>query len=153
MKIIDYFSCDNKELWLKQIEECDWDAGKYLAYLLKTDALNELVGKGSRVLMLTEGEELISFCTLAPLDDVQPTDLTPWMGWIYTFPKHRGKRCAGELFAYAEKLARAEGHSAIHISTNHIGLYEKYGYEFYKNEKDVGGEDTRVYIKRLTEEK
>ncbi len=153
MKIIEYFSCDNKELWLKQIEECDWDAGKYLAYLLKTDALNELVGKGSRVLMLTEGEELISFCTLAPLDDVQPTDLTPWMGWIYTFPSHRGKRCAGRLFEYAEEIAKSEGAEAVHISTNHIGLYEKYGYEFYQNAKDVEGEDTRVYIKRLTKEK
>ena len=149
MKIIEYFSCDNKELWLKQIEECDWDAGKYLAYLLKTDSLSELVGKGSRVLMLTEGEELISFCTLAPLDDVQPTDLTPWMGWISTFPQYRGKRLAGELLAYGERLAEKDGATHIHISTNHIGLYEKYGYEFYMNALDVEGEETRVYRKKL----
>ena len=151
MKIIEYSSCDNKALWLKQIEGCDWGAGQYLAYLLKTDGLSKLVGEGARVLLLTEGEELISFCTLAPLDDVQPTDLTPWMGWIYTFPAYRGKRCAGRLFEYAEGQAIADGAKAIHISTNHIGLYEKYGYEFYKNAKDVEGEDTRIYIKRLTE--
>lgn len=151
MEIKEYFSCENKELWLGQMESCDWDAGKYLAYLLRSDGLFKLVGEGARVLMLTEGEELVSFCTLAPFDDVQPTELTPWMGWIYTFPEYRGRRCAGRLFAYAEELARAEGAKAIHISTNHIGLYEKYGFEFYKNEKDVEGEDTRVYIKRLSE--
>ena len=149
MKVVEYFSCENKALWLKQIEACDWDAGKYLAYLLKSGGLCDLVGEGSRVLMLTDGEELISFCTLAPFDDVQPTDLSPWIGWIYTFPSNRGKRCAGLILGYAEGLAKSEGAEAIHISTNHIGLYEKYGYQFYKNAKDVEGEDTRVYVKRL----
>ena len=41
----------------------------------------------------------------------------------------------------------------VHISTNHDGLYEKYGYEFYTMEKDVEGEDTKVYIKRLRDKK
>ena len=151
MEFIEYFSAENKEHWLKKIEECDWDAGKYLAYLLKSDGLFELVGEDSKVLMLTDGEELISFCTLARYDDVQPTELTPWIGWIYTFPSFRGKRLAGELLSYAECLAREGGAEAVHISTNHDGLYEKYGYEFLKYEKDVEGEDTKVYVKRLKE--
>lgn len=37
----------------------------------------------------------------------------------------------------------------IYISTNHIGLYEKYGYEFFQMMKDVGGEDSRVYRKAM----
>lgn len=148
MRIIEYYLSDQKELWLSKIEACDWDAGKYLAYLLRTDKLCGLVGEGARVLMLTDGDELISFCTLAKYDDVQPTELTPWIGWIYTFPKYRGKRYAGRLLEYAEGLAKCEGARAVHISTNHDGLYEKYGYEFYKYERDVEGEPTKVYIKR-----
>jgi GNAT superfamily N-acetyltransferase len=149
MEFLEYFSSENKEHWLQKIEECDWDAGKYLAYLLKTNGLFDLVGEGSRVLMLTDGDELVSFCTLAKYDDVQPTELTPWSGWIYTFPAYRGRRLAGKLLEYAENLARKDGAVALHISTNHDGLYEKYGYEFLKYEKDVEGEDTKVYIKRL----
>ena len=149
MEFLEYFSSENKEHWLSKIESCDWDAGKYLAYLLKTNGLSNLVGEGSRVLMLTDGDELISFCTLAKYDDVQPTELTPWSGWIYTFPAYRGRRLAGKLLEYAENLARKDGAVALHISTNHDGLYEKYGYEFLKYEKDVEGEDTKVYIKRL----
>lgn len=149
MEFLEYFSSKNKEHWLSKIEGCDWDAGKYLAYLLKTNGLFDLVGEGSRVLMLTEGDELVSFCTLAKYDDVQPTELTPWSGWIYTFPAYRGRRLAGKLLEYAENLARKDGAVALHISTNHDGLYEKYGYEFLKYEKDVEGEDTKVYIKRL----
>lgn len=149
MEFLEYFSSENKEHWLSKIEGCDWDAGKYLAYLLKTNGLSNLVGEGSRVLMLTDGDELVSFCTLAKYDDVQPTELTPWSGWIYTFPAYRGRRLAGKLLEYAENLARKDGAVALHISTNHDGLYEKYGYEFLKYEKDVEGEDTKVYIKRL----
>lgn len=149
MEFLEYFSSENKGHWLQKIEGCDWDAGKYLAYLLKTNGLFDLVGEGSRVLMLTDGDELVSFCTLAKYDDVQPTELTPWSGWIYTFPAYRGRRLAGKLLEYAENLARKDGAVALHISTNHDGLYEKYGYEFLKYEKDVEGEDTKVYIKRL----
>lgn len=149
MKFLEYFSCDNKDHWLKQISECDWDAGKYLAYLLSTNGLDQLVGDGSRVLMIADGDKLAAFCTLAKYDDVQPTDLTPWTGWIYTFPTFRGRRLAGKLLEYAEGLARDDGATALHISTNHDGLYEKYGYEFYTMAKDVEGEDTKIYIKRL----
>ena len=116
---------------------------------IKENKLDELVGGNSRVLMLVDGENLISFCTLAKLDDVQPTDLTPWIGFVYTYPEYRGKRLAGELLTFAEKLAKQDGATDVYISTNHIGLYEKYGYEFFTEAKDVEGEDTRVYRKKL----
>ncbi len=32
------------------------------------------------MLLLTDGDELVSYCTYAKKDDIQPTDLTPWMG-------------------------------------------------------------------------
>ena len=126
----------------------DWGAAHYLCYLLKENKLDELVGK-ARVLMLVENDELISFCTLAKMDDVQPTDLTPWIGWLYTFPSYRGKGYAHDLISHAENLAKDDGATHTHISTNHIGLYEKYGYELFGIMKDIEGEDTRVYVKKL----
>ena len=44
------------------------------------------------------------------------------------------------------------GREYIYISTNHTGLYEKYGYEFFQMDKDIGGEDSRVYRKALSVE-
>ena len=149
MEFLEYFSTENKNHWLEKISQCDWDAGQYLAYLLKSNGLFDLVGENSRVLLLTEGDELISFCTLAKYDDVQPTELTPWIGWIYTVPAFRGKRLAGKLLEYAESLAKDDCAEAVHISTNHDGLYEKYGYEFLRYDKDVEGEDTKIYVKRI----
>jgi len=51
--------------------------------------------------------------------------------------------------AYAEQLAAAEGRENIYISTNHVGLCEKYGYAFLQVMKDIGGEDSRVYVKHI----
>lgn len=149
MKIIEYFEAENKEYWQEKIGESDWGAGKYLAQLLREGKLKGLVGENARVLMLVDGEALASFCTLAEKDDIQPTLLTPWVGWVYTFPAYRGRHCAGQLLQHAEALAREEGMQNIYISTNHVGLYEKYGFEFYQMMKDIEGEDSRVYVKPL----
>ncbi len=149
MNIIEYFSTDNKEYWLSKIKESDWEAGQFLYELLKNQKLKENVGENTKVLMLTEGGDLISFCTFADKDDIQPTELTPWIGWVYTFPHYRGHRYVGKLLSYAEALAKTDGINSIYISTNHNGLYEKYGYEFFEMMKDMHGEDSRVYVRYL----
>lgn len=102
-------------------------------------------------MLLIDRDELISFCTYAEKDDIQPTDLTPWMGFVYTFPEHRGHHYAGLLMNEALKLAKADGMSEIYISTNHVGLYEKYGCEFKTEMTDMNGEPFRVYVKRIKE--
>ena len=149
MDIIEYFSTDNKEYWLSKIKESDWGAGQFLYELLKNHKLKEYVGENTKVLMLVDGENLISFCTFAEKDDIQPTELTPWIGWVYTFPHYRGHRYVGKLLSYAEALAKTDGINRIYISTDHNGLYEKYGYEFFEMMKDMHGEDSRVYVRYL----
>ena len=132
-------------------EKCDWDAGQYLYRLLRNGELKSLAGKTALVPMLIEEEtnKLVAFCTFAPLDDIQPTCLTPWIGFVYTFQVFRGHRYAGKLLGYAESLATVMGKEYVYISTGHTGLYEKYGYDFWKIQKDVSGNDSRVYRKAL----
>ena len=149
MKIIEYFTTENKEHWLNEIGKSDWGAGKYLYQLLRDNNLKSLVGETALVPMLVDGDKLIAFCSFAPLDDIQPTDMSPWIGFAYTFPQYRGHHYLGQLLDYAECIAAIMGKDYIYISTGHIGLYEKYGYEFFKMDKDIGGEDSRVYRKAL----
>lgn len=145
MQVINYFTCDRPAYWLEQIKKSDWGAGQFLYELLSENKFKDAVGEKSMVLMLTDGDALVSFCTYAEKDDIQPTELTPWVGFVYTFPEYRGRRSVGELFAEVEKLAKAEQVRDIYISTNHIGLYEKYGCEFYQMMTDMDGGPSRVY--------
>lgn len=149
MKVIEYFSADNKQHWLDEMRRSDWGGGQYLCALLEENKLKSLVGETALVPLLVDGERLAAFCTLAPLDDVQPTELSPWIGFVYTFPAYRGRRLAGVLLDWAESVATIMGKEYVHISTNHVGLYEKYGYDFFRMDKDVEGELTRVYRKAL----
>ena len=149
MQVIEYFSCDRPEYWLSQIGKSDWEAGKFLHELLSKKILSDIVGEHPKVLMLTDGDELISFCTYSEKDDIQPTPLTPWMGFVYTFPQYRGHRYVGKLFQAIKKIAKAENVHDIFISTNHTGLYEKYGCEFYQMMNDVNDEPSRVYRKHI----
>ena len=130
MQIIEYFKAENKDHWLSEIKKSDWSAGQYLYELLTTNKMKDLTGETTKVLLLTDRDNLASFCVYAEQDDIQPTDLTPWIGFVYTYPQYRGNHYAGKLIEYAEGLAKDEGYKRTHISTGHVGLYEKYGYRF-----------------------
>ena len=99
--------------------------------------------------MLVEEDKLLSFCTLAEKDDIKNTILSPWIGFVYTFPQYRGNRYMGLLIDEAIKLAKKNRNKNIYISTNAIGLYEKYGFEFYQILKDLEDKDSHVYIKQI----
>lgn len=149
MDIIEYFASENKEHWIKEIDKSGWAAAKFLVYLLRENKLKELTGETARLLLLTQGDKLVSFCTLAPRDEIDTDELHPWIGFVFTFEEFRGQRCAGKLLGFAEKLAKENGAENIYISTDHVGLYEKYGYEFMCIMENIRGEDCRVYTKKL----
>ena len=149
MQIIDFYKCDDKAHRLSQIKAADWSAAVFLYDILCSKRFYEMFGDMSRLLLLTDGDRLVSFCTLAQHDEIYPTTLTPWVGFVYTFPEYRGKRCAGQLIAYAKTFARQQGHEYLYISTDHTGLYEKYGFEYMTDMKTISGDIARVYAARL----
>ena len=149
MDILDLERTVRPEWWLKQMKECDWIAGQFLYTLLKEERFHRLYGEKAQVLILADGPKLAAFCTYAEKDDIQPTELSPWMGFVYTFPEHRGHRYVGKLFEAIERIAKAEGISEVYISANHIGLYEKYGCTFRTLMDDMDGKPSRVYVKKI----
>ena len=149
MQVIDFFDSRRQPHWLEEIRRSDWSAGAFLADLISKGTFFDAVGEKSKVLLLTEGDELISYCTYAEKDDIQPTELTPWIGFVYTFPEHRGHHYIGKLFEEIERIAEEDGISEVFLSTNHTGLYEKYGFEFKAIMNDMDGAPSRVYVKRI----
>ena len=149
MRIVKFCELENKEIYLEKLENCPWDAGKYLGYLLKSGELKKLCGEHTEVYCLLIDEELVSFCTLADFDDIQPTSLTPWIGFVYTYENYRGNRYSIKLMEVCEQVCRENKVEYVYVSTNHIGLYEKGGYEFFQIMKDIEGSDSRVYRKKL----
>ena len=145
MRVVEFYSIKDKEYWINQIKKSDWIAGQFLYKLLSINELKKLCGEKTKVLLLTDNRQLVSFCTLAEADDVRDSGIGPWIGFVYTFPQYRGHRHMGILLNAAYELAKEDGAGHIYISTCETGLYEKYGYSFYQIMKDRNGEDSRVY--------
>ena len=149
MNVIRYFESGCRAHWLAQIGKSDWSAGGLLYRLLESGAFFDALGEGSDVLLLVEDDTLISYCTFAKKDDIQPTELSPWVGFVYTFPAYRGHRYVALLFEEADRLARQAHIPRIYVSTNHVGLYEKYGCTYLTQAKDLEGEWSRIYVRNV----
>lgn len=147
MEIIEYFETKNQEHWREEIRKSDWRAAAFLYELLSENRFRNLLGETSELLLLTDGEKLVAFCTYAERDEIEDPDLTPWVGFVYTFPEYRGARRMGILLDHAYDLAKKEGQKVIYISTEEEGLYEKYGYTYWQDMTDWNGGTSRVYRK------
>ena len=145
MEILSYYTAGNPEYWLEQIGKSDWRAARYLRGILKEGRFREQYGLSSDILLLADGDRLASFCTLAEKDEIPDTELTPWIGFVYTFPDYRGQRLAGKLISKARETVRESGKDFLYISSEETGLYEKYGAEYRTMMRTRFGEDTRVY--------
>lgn len=150
MKIIEYFASDNKEHWKEQILLGDWQAAKFLFKLLNdTQKFDKLLGVGGKLFLLIDRENIVSFVTLTRQDCIRDGNMYPWLGFLYTYPDCRGNRYSEKLLSHAEEQVKSDNHSIVYLATDHIGLYEKYGYTYLETRKDYSGEDARIYYKKL----
>ena len=149
MKIYDMEDLAQQKQWEEKIRECDWAAAKLLSALLAQGKFHELLGDGS-LLVLADGEKLVSFLTLTKKDCIADDTLFPWIGFVFTAPEYRGNRYSGRLIGYACEKAKEKGFDKAYIATDHVGLYEKFGFTYMENRIDIYGDDSRIYMKELS---
>ena len=147
MQIIDYFESEKQPVLMEKIAAADWSAARFLVELLTKGTFDDTLGGWGHLFLLMDGEELVSFVTLTGQDAVRDERLTPWIGFVFTRPEYRGHRYAGQVLFHAENCAATRGYTRVYIATDHVGLYEKYGYVYQENRLDCWGDDMRVLYK------
>lgn len=147
MRIIDYYKDARQEHWLSQIRLVEWRAARLLETLLTEGTFHEVLGEGT-LYLLADGDTLVSFLTLTERDCIDDASLTPWIGFVHTAPEYRGQRCAGRLLDHAARMAGEQDVPQVYICTDHVGLYEKYGFVYMENRMSIYGEDSRVLVRR-----
>lgn len=76
-------------------------------------------------------------------------DLTPNVCAVYTEKDYRCKGIAGHLLGLLVEDMRGKGISPLYLVTDHVGFYERYGWEFLCMVQGDGEPDmTRMYIHR-----
>ena len=76
-------------------------------------------------------------------------DLSPNVCAVYTEPDCRGRGIAGTLLNLAVDDMRSKGISPLYLMTDHVGFYERYGWEFLCMVRSEDKPETsRLYIHR-----
>lgn len=151
-KFIEFFSLTQSQqnYFMKELEKADWKAGKSLCHRIQTgNLISKTLEDPKLFLMVNQHNDLMAYCVLSKQDDIADLSLSPWIGYVYTYPKFRGQRLIFELLDYVEKQAAKYQAKQVYISTGHEGLYEKGGYSFFKEALDIHGGLSRIYVKSL----
>lgn len=96
-----------------------------------------------------DGEKIVGGLGVIENDFHDRKDLTPNVCAVYTEEEYRNKGIAGNLLNLVVADMKAKGISPIYLVTDHIGFYEKYGWDFLcMAQGDEEPDMTRVYIHR-----
>lgn len=145
LQIVEYFTSDRKSELLEIIAHCEWSAAQFLARMLRENSFEQTLGAAGQLFFLLNGKNAVSFLTLTTQDCIVAPDQFPWIGFVYTFPAYRGRRRAGILLDHARKMAAEQGFPFVYLATDHIGLYEKYGFRYVENRRCIHDTDSRIY--------
>lgn len=148
MEIIDYFTSKKQKLWLSKIQKCNWSAARILEKMLMENTFHKTLGWGT-LYLLVKDEHLLSFGTLTQKDCIEDDSMYPWIGFVYTQPQYRGHRYSQKLINKMLDDALNQGYFCVYLASEHIGLYEKYGFTYLENRIDIWGDNNRIYFINL----
>jgi GNAT superfamily N-acetyltransferase len=147
MEIVELTDLSDRQYWVDAIDQCEWSAAHFLAQLLREGRFSAVLGENGKLFLLKDGGKLISFATLTQQDCVADETMYPWIGFVFTTPDCRGNRYAGKLLDYIWLVARDMGYDRVYLATDHVGLYEKYGFTYLESRIDVYHEESRIYVR------
>ena len=95
------------------------------------------------------GNQIIGGMGVIENDFHDRKDLTPNVCAVFTEDGYRGQGIAGNLLNMVVNDMKSKGISPIYLITDHIGFYEKYGWEFLCMVQGDGEPNmTRMYVHR-----
>ncbi len=78
-----------------------------------------------------DGEEPVGVYQLSMVDDLAGRpDIYPWLINVFVPNEHRGKNICREMMNSVKENAKKAGIKELYLYTSHVGLYEKFGWEF-----------------------
>ena len=96
--------------------------------------------------LLKYDENIIGCFGLIENDFMVRKDLLPWFCGLYIEEAMRGKALGALLLEHSRKETKKLGFSKLYLCTDHVGYYEKYGWEFFGEEESEFGGKGRVYV-------
>ena len=136
------------------VDECaSWFNEKWgipkQAYL---DSMNDCIkGEGAvpQWYVALDGDKIVGGMGVIENDFHNRPDLSPNVCAVYVEEDYRNQGIAGALLEFVCDDMADYGIEVLYLVTNHIGYYERYGWEYLCNVKCDGDEISRMYIHRM----
>ena len=94
-----------------------------------------------------DGDKIVGGLGVIDNDFHDRKDLAPNVCAVYVIEEYRCRGIAGRLLDMAVEDQRAHGISPVYLLTDHVGFYERYGWEFFCEAQGEGEpEPSRLYI-------
>ncbi len=118
------------------------------AYL---ECMNEYLNNETELgwYLCLDGDKIIGGLGVIENDFHNRKDLSPNICAVYTEAEYRCLGIAGKLLNMAVEDLKSKGISPVYLLTDHIGFYERYGWEYLCPVQGDGEENmSRMYIYR-----
>ena len=99
--------------------------------------------------LLKKDEAIIGCAGLITNDFISRGDLYPWVCALFIEEEHRGNAYGALLLEKAKNDTKKAGFDYLNLCTDHIGYYEKYGFNYIGQGYHPWGEESRIYQLKL----
>lgn len=99
--------------------------------------------------LLMDNDKIIGCAGLITNDFISRMDLYPWVCAIYIEEEYRGRSYGSVLIEKAKKDAKSGGFSNLYLCTDHVGYYERYGFEYVGTGYHPWEDSSRIYATTL----
>ncbi len=128
------------------VEKFSWeDVKEHLLHVLRTW---EYTDWETPFVAMVDGE-IVGMVSIMKTDYYPLIEIYPWVSSVFVAEKYRGYRISEKLISFANEYAKECGFDRTYIPSEHVGLYEKYGYHYLKDIVNYGNGIDRLYVKQL----
>lgn len=97
----------------------------------------------------TVNGQIVGMATVMKTDYYPLPEIYPWISSVFVSEDYRGRRISEKLIDFANEYAKEQGFAKTYIPSEHVGLYEKFGYRYLKDITNYGNGTDRLYVKEL----
>jgi len=138
----------NDDLWERVADyahNCSWNAGQFLAKQMRQQRFTDW----ERVFVAQHEGSIAGYCTFTRTDCIPDVAYTPYIGFIFVGEEHRGKRISEQLITVASQYAAGLGFDSVYVVSDHVNLYEKYGFTKADEKMAPWGKVQTIFVKNV----
>lgn len=132
---------------IQQIKAIDWQAGPFLMKRYETGNLDN---QDVIIVLTTPENQLIGFVALLK-NDIEKTPLpyAPFLSTLYVSNNFRNQHFSNHLISLIINKAKQLNYIKLYTMTEHVGLYEKFGFIEIDQTLDFQNRQMRILKKSL----